>query len=221
MWNRVSQIEVPLMLDEEIDQIMSKGEALLNVRFSAGLRKQIRHLSNGLPSVCHQLCLNLCFHKGIDETLLQPYVFKDTDFAAAVAQWIEGSADSLRDTYDRATRAKRIKRFDNCRMILHALAELGPDGGLFGEVYDQVRRHSADYPAGNLTLYLRELQSEEREFTVLQDSASGRFSFSSPMMHAYVRAILQREQHAARKGVRQEPKVTIVELLELFGLVPK
>jgi hypothetical protein len=195
MMSRVAEIDVPLMGPEELDELMGKGCECLNLEIPIALRRQIRHMCNGLPSVCHQLCLNMCFDREVYETAQKRVVFSLNDLLSAIESWIEDSADTLQDSYDRATRALRIKVFDNCRIILHALAELPPQGGTHSELYRKVRETQPSYPAGNLTKYLRQLHSDERDFVLARDEGSGRFSFASPMMHAYVRGVLSRAEH--------------------------
>ncbi len=189
MWNRVAEIEVPLMTPEELDEIMEVGSGVLDISFADTVKVEIQRLSNGLPAVCHQLCLNLCFNAGLEIGPASGLVFDDEHLIEAVEQWIENSADSLREEYDRATRAKRIRKFDNCRLIIQALAPFGPDGATHPELLCALRRVHLEYPAGNLTLYLTQLSSQERGFVLAKDIASGRFRFASPMMHAYARAV--------------------------------
>jgi len=68
MTNRVSEIHVPLMDDRELINIIEKGEALLNFNVRPNVTRGVVRYSNGLASVCHQLCLNICFAAGIYET---------------------------------------------------------------------------------------------------------------------------------------------------------
>ena len=61
MRNRVSQIKVPLMNKEEINQIMNKGFSMLNLKvISNCIYDDVFHYSNGLASICHKLCLLMC-----------------------------------------------------------------------------------------------------------------------------------------------------------------
>ena len=68
MRNRVAEIQVPLMTSKEIREIIDKGEHLLNFRLPEEVRDSIVWFSNGLPSVCHHLCLNICRAASIVET---------------------------------------------------------------------------------------------------------------------------------------------------------
>jgi len=68
MRNRISEIEVQLMKEEEITEIINTGEKLLNIEFTPNIKKLIAKYSCGLPAVCHQLCLNACNTQGINRT---------------------------------------------------------------------------------------------------------------------------------------------------------
>jgi len=217
MWNRVAEIEVPLMTGAELNEIMKKGADALNLELDDDVLKGVMRSSNGLPAVCHQLCLNLCFNAGIEVTATERMYFGQDDLNEAMEQWLEDSADTLQDEYDRATRAKRIRKFDNCRLIVHSLAELGPDGATHPELLARISLGHPDYPAGNLTKYLRQLCSEERGFLFSRDKASGRFRFASPMMHAYARGVAGRQPVPEEdEWLQHEPKLKLSEFFKLL-----
>lgn len=207
MWNRISEIEVDLMGQPELIQIIKKGKDLLNVSIPESTMQSIVHYSNGLPSVCHQLCLNMCLEAQVMETQVSGYAFSESDLEGAVQLWLEDAADSLRDVYDRATRTKRRRMYDNCRLIIHALAESNKDGCTHAELLQKIQRTQPRYRPSNLTQYLGKLTSRDRDYVLFYDSASGRYSFSSPMLHAYVRAL-------DSKGYRAMPSADLAAGLD-------
>jgi hypothetical protein len=188
MWNRIAEIEVPLMSGEELDEIVVKGEQLLNVRFSDEIKASIKHYSNGLAAVAHQLCLNLCFERGVVETQAETLTFSGADFDRALQRWLADAADTLRSHYDAAVRVRRAPKFQYCRIILQALSRQPQDGGTWGELYEAIHGEQPDFPKRSLTRYLSQLCSAEKGELLVQDPASGKYSFASPLMHAYVRA---------------------------------
>ena len=199
LWHRVSEIEVTLMNRKEILDIVHKGEELLNVHFAPTVKDLLVHFSNGLPAVCHQLCLNMCDQIGIIETITgDAPTLTEADFATALAKWLDEAGDSLRSAYDFAIRIKRTRTYDNCRLILHALAALDREGATHPQILKKIRQLVTAYPAGNLSTYLGELQQVDRGQVIVFDKNSGRYSFSSPMLHAYVRA-QAREHHPTRR----------------------
>jgi hypothetical protein len=189
MWNRVSEIEVDLMEPSEIEEIIALGEQRLDVQFPSNVKNQIVHYANGLAAVCHQLCLNMCMEADIVETCEETHHFLPEAFGKALSTWLADATDSLRQTYDTATRTARARRYDNCRIIVHALAALPRDGGTHAEILSKIREDFPDYPASNLSSYLPQLQSSDRGEVILHDVPSGRYYFASPMLSAYSRAI--------------------------------
>lgn len=214
MSNRLAQIDVPLMSADELDAIMTKGSELLRIGIPETLRSTIRHCTNGLPAICHQLCLNMCQRSGIVETLDHVHEFSEEDLVHAIQEWVAGSKDSLAFAYDKAVRAKRIKTFDNCRMIIEALGQLPAEGGTHHDILTEIRRTHRDYPPGNLTNYLHELESDARGTIITRDPTSDRCYFTSPMMHAYVRSITHER---ANRRSKESPRVSVTELLAAYA----
>lgn len=88
-WNRVADIEVGLMTDQELFQIIRTGENLLNIRFPESTAEAIVHYAGGIPSACHQLCLNMCLMEGILETQTHPRTLSEENLGEAVNLWLE------------------------------------------------------------------------------------------------------------------------------------
>jgi hypothetical protein len=193
MWNRVSEIEVDLMSAEEITEIMNLGEKHLNIKFTPEVKSEIVHYANGLPAVCHQLCLNLCDDANIHETCSDTHTFTSDALARALTTWIADATDSLRRLYDVATKTERARQYDNCRLIIHALSKLPKDGGTHAQLLQKIREQKPNYPSSNLSNYLTELQAPKRGEVVIHDVSSGRYYFGSPMLHAYARAMSREE----------------------------
>ena len=129
----------------------------------------------------------------IHETCEQTYRFSAEEFGRALTAWLADATDSLRKMYDVATRTERARQYDNCRLIIHALAALPKDGGTHAQLLQEIRASKTDYPSSNLSNYLSQLQSPKRGEVVLFDLSSGKYYFSSPMLHAYARALARQE----------------------------
>jgi len=190
MRNRVAEIHVPLMTDEEILEIIKKGERLLNVVVAGKIKTGIVHYSNGLASVCHHICLNACVAAGIEQTAEIPLQLGDDHLKAGLALYLEEASDTLKYAFDRAFKRKKSGKFDNCRIILRALSKCSQDGATHAEIMNAIG--IAKYPSGNLTLYLRELQSEARGSIIRHDSVSGKFSFADPIYRAFCLAYFEK-----------------------------
>ena len=185
MRNRVAEIQVPLMTSKEIREIIDKGEHLLNFRLPEEVRESIVWFSNGLASVCHHLCLNICRASSIVETCPNLTKVGKEHLTKAIEQYISEASDSLKYAFDRAFRIKRKGRYDNCRIIIEALAGFEQEGAPHGEIMDRVKRKEKNYPAGNLTYYLNQLTTPARGTLLRLDATSGRFSFADPIYRAF------------------------------------
>ncbi|QDT39225.1 AAA family ATPase [Stratiformator vulcanicus] len=206
MENRVAEIYVPLMDRKELFQVIGIGEDKLNCEFSAKHTDLIARLSNGLGAVCHQLCLNMCFEANLSVTEKDTVYFKDEHFDAALARFLSDKSDTFKKQYEKATRRKQSGKFDNCKLIVHAIAEMGEDGGTYAEILKHIHTSHPKYPAGNLTNYLKQLQTPERAEIIKQDSASGRFSFFNQFMKTYVYMLARNEDSTSMK-----PQTKLIE----------
>jgi energy-coupling factor transporter ATP-binding protein EcfA2 len=188
MRHRVAEIFVPLMDEDELSGIIHGGQVLLNVNMTA-LRETFVRYSMGVASVCHQLALNACLNEGVMTRSDTGFLFAYSHVEPALKRWVTESSDSLKATFERALRRHKVRKFDNTRLILRALARGPLSGLLHGEILKLIRQEAREYPAGNLSLYLRQLMDEERGSLILS-TPEGRFRFVDPLHHTFAQASL-------------------------------
>jgi hypothetical protein len=188
MNNRIAELQVPLMTDDELRQIVDHGQHLLNIDLSS-LRSSFVQYSMGVPSICHQLALNACLEREIMQTVTDRVIFAAADLEPAVKRWVLESSDTLKATFDRALRRHKVKKYDNTRLILSVLAGGPISGMLHSEILKGVRQTAPNYPAGNLTMYLQQLMGDARG-SILRLSMDGRYRFVDPLHHTYAKASL-------------------------------
>lgn len=210
MRNRVSELLVPLMTDVELGQIITRGQDLLNIDLSI-LVKPIVQYSVGVPSVCHQLALNACLEKQVDVTRKSRVKFTADDLKPAVERYVRESSDTLRASFDKALRRHKVRKFDNCRLILQTLAQGLLDGMLYSDILAGIRRSESEYPSGNLTLYLQQLTQEERG-SILRAGVDGRYRFADPLYHTFAQLTL------VEKPPDQLAQDSLVSLLASYSL---
>ncbi len=70
-------------------------------------------------------------------------------------------------------------------MIVKAMADMPQEGTIYSTILEHIQKRHSDYPQGNLTTYLGELQSEDRGAILRFDENSGFYSFSNPFYRAY------------------------------------
>ncbi len=208
----IAEIRVPPMIPRELDEIMQKGEQMLNVVIGDRLRQIISYLANGQPGVCHQLCLNLCFAVDMEQTLPETYTFTDEDFREAVREWLTTSLDRLRADYDRACRASPNAKLHHQRLAVHALARFPHSGATHGDLLAVIREEHPTYRSTRLRDSLKQLESENRGYTLVCDGATGRYAFTAPMLHAYARQLTVNE--AVGIDDLQRLALTVLEIVD-------
>jgi len=214
MRNRVAEIAVPLMSEDELVEIIDKGETLLQMSFG-NVKQPIASYSSGLAAVCHQLGLNICFASGIYQTCDAVMLVTEEQLHLAVERYLRDASDTLKAVFDLALRRQRSRRFDNTRLVLQAMTRLGSAGGSHAEILKEIRRTEADYPPGNATAYLRALQSSAKGSVVRYDSTSGKYHFSDPLYLAYAQCMFQPAKRRPRgKGEMIEFNQIVADIMK-------
>ncbi len=184
MRHRVAEIHVPLMSDDEIRQVITRGEALLNFKLSATVRDGTVAYTNGLAAVCHDLCLKICQAIGLVETLDRVADASDAHLEVAVQQYLREMEDTIKGVFDRALRSHTKGKFDNSELnacIIHLLSQFPQEGASEEEVLERVREREPGYGAVSLKRFLSALQTDQRGSVLRFDQASARYSFRDPI----------------------------------------
>lgn len=195
MRNRISEIHVPLMDEAERWQIIEKGEAALNVRFEGAVKRQVVRHSNGLPSVCHHLCLNMCNSAGVIETGAgDARVVDQAHFEKALKTYIEEASDSIKSSFSKALKPKRNEKYKNAQLVIEALSGLGENGAARLDILRKIREGEPAYQDANLKNVLPKLIKVENGALIRFDSSTGLYSFSDPIYRAYALATYKRSE---------------------------
>lgn len=188
MGHRIAAIALPPLQQEELKQILDTGAELLNVDFSGVCDEIIRH-SVGIASVTHALAYGCCEALGVTKRSLRTISVTPDALETAKLQYARMRSPGIRHAFDAAMTVSRSRKYDNCALILRALAAFGEAGATHAELLASVRQLSdMDYPSGNLTTYLKKLQTEERG-EVVRRTSTNQIRFSTPLMHTYAQII--------------------------------
>lgn len=188
MKNRVAEIQVPLMNKMELEEIITKGGALLNITFMEEVLTGISSFSNGMASVCHQLCLNVCTNEEIYETYNEQVWIDAEHLHTSLHMYLEQCSDTIKKAFDTAFKQKKkAMKFDNAKIILKAISEFPQEGVPRSEVYAKILQTTSGYPQGNMTRYINGLCKEDGGL-LRYDSISGRYSFRDPIYKAFAQA---------------------------------
>ena len=199
MRHRVSEFLVPLMTIGEIRSI-KRGMELLNISMPSGVMDGIVAYSNGLASVCHQLCLNVCQAAGIDETSEPSVDIGVRTLEDAVSQYLNDASDTFKAAFDKARRLRKKAKYDNVNLILRALIELPSDGGTHAGVLAKIREWEKAYPDSNARYFLDALKVGDRGEIIRFDSASGKYSFSDPVYRIFATTLFKQSSSFNPKG---------------------
>lgn len=189
MRNRIAEISVPLMSSEEITAIIRKGEEALNVSFSPNIVKVISRHSNGLASVCHHLCLNMCDAAGINDTVVgAAYQFTSANCQEAVKAYVNEASDSIKSAFDKALKPRR-NGVNNAELILKALSAAKEDGAARFDILKRVRQEIPNYQDQRLKHNLNKLCEPSYGSVLRYEANSSRYAFSDPIYRAYALAL--------------------------------
>ncbi|MCM1284352.1 MAG: hypothetical protein NC180_10625 [Muribaculaceae bacterium] len=183
--NRVSEIEVPLLTTSEIVKIVEKGATALNISISNETATKIAKYANCLATIAHQLAYNLCYNNNIKKTQRKLVIIPNSELDPAVKDFTNEKQDTYKKLYMKITQ-QREGKYQNVSIILSTLCEMD-DNVTQHALLTKIQENFPSYPPSNLSTYLKQLYSPERE-EVLRNNA-GRISFSEPFFKSYIRML--------------------------------
>ena len=188
---RVVRVHVPPLDDKQLGQILDEGGRLMRVDFSPVRRTIIRN-SAGVASVTHALALACLDELGIDTPPKDVVTIQPETLRAASRIYVRGLSHDMKERFEKAVFRSRTRKFDNCTIILKALAALPEHGGMHNEILTEIRKQYSDYPTGNLTYYSAKLTTEERG-ALVRKTGDNRFRFDEPLQHTYAQLLFKIE----------------------------
>jgi len=178
--NRVAELNVPLLSDNEIDEIITKGFDLLNIKIEKELRDKIIYYSNNLASITHQLCYDLCYDSKIFKNRYFPKTLKKDAFKEAINAYVRKNSDTFTKIYDAIL----------CQTygwnVLKAFEHLEKEYLTFEEIRSSIPSQKRPTEE-ELINYLEQLGSSEYKEVVRLDRASKKYSISSPFFKAFLK----------------------------------
>jgi len=132
----------------------------------------------------------MCQVADVEHTSAHTISFTPEIFRRAIQRYVQNSSDTLRGMFDKALRRDRVRKYDNTRLILKAIAAGTQDGMMHGQILAEIQKTHPDYPAANLTAYLAELQQPKRGGLIRLNVSTNCYAFSDPLFQAYARAAL-------------------------------
>lgn len=203
--NRVAELGVSLLSDEEIRELILKGLDLLNVRMEEELIEKIVYYSNNLASVAHQICFDICYNNNILNSKYRIRELSENSFYNAVNSYVRKNSDTFTKIYDKI----------NCKNfgwnILKVFEVSDIENLEFTRILDSIPREKRPSEE-DLKIYLDLLSSPEYKEIIRFDKDSKKYSLSSPFFKAYLKmkfALERSEITAAKKRNNNKKKYDI------------
>lgn len=193
MKSRISEIEVPLMSNENLSNIISVGEKLLNIIFPTSIIDKIVAYSSGLPAVTHQLALLVCEENEINKTHDSQKAFdidKNT-FDNALDEFLSENSDTYKSIFESATRIVHNRKVENPREILSTILSINKEQVSILDIKESIQQIHKNYSGNSLKKYVDELTLPERSEILRLNKESGEYYFSNPFIKAYCQCALR------------------------------
>ena len=223
MANRVAEIEVPLMTDDELRAIIALGEQSLNIEIKDEIKTKIVQISSGLASICHQLCLNLCLQNNIRTRSNQTYIIDDQDgtFKEAIEWYYSTNEQSLKNNLDKAFQANE----NHGKIVLYVLAtQFDMGGATLEEICNAVQKLDSNYSKSSVVQTLDYLISDKLTPDGFLRLNSDRYSYLEPINCAFVQSNFQitplsnQDISSPRKSLSKEQEERLKDLTVRFIL---
>ncbi|HFX1279574.1 TPA: hypothetical protein ACID8W_005530 [Pseudomonas aeruginosa] len=207
MKERVAEIHVPLMNDEEINLIITKGQSLLHINIPQPIRRKIIKHACGVASICHQICLNMCINAEIERKCETQKNLREDNFDNAVRMYIDNASDTLKGAFDKALKIRKKTKFDSSKLIIKALAH-APERGLARlKLLGRIQEESQTYTDAILKPHIKKLLEPEYGSILRLDSDSGLYSFKDPFYRAYAQTILHNENKTSAETAPSRTRI--------------
>lgn len=188
--NRVAELFVPLLKNEEIEIIVDKGFDLLNVIIDKDLKNKIVYYSNNIASITHQICYDLCFHSDIATSKFFPKKLKSDSFKVAINSYVRQNSDTFTKIYDTII----CHRYG--WNVLKSFEHLEKEFLSFNEIKQNIP-NGTRINDDELTNFLEQLGSAEYKEIIRLDRNSKKYSIASPFFKAFLKMkfALEKSEH--------------------------
>ena len=197
--NRVAELEVPLLNDNQIKKIIQKGFGILNIRMDDDLIEKIVYYSNNLASVTHQICYDICYDNNILVNKFFTRRLNENSFYNAVSSYVRKNSDTFTKIYDKIL----CKRFGWNILKVFEINEKDSLG--FEEILSSIPKEKTPN-IDELKEYLTTLCSLEYKEIIRYDRDSEKYSLSSPFFKAYLKMKLALERTEIKMQKRKKIK---------------
>ncbi len=195
MRNRISEIEVPLMSNDDLKSIIKVGQGHLNINIPNSIVDKIVAYSSGLGAVTHQLAYLICEVNKISKTYNSPKAFEidKLTFDEALDEYLAENSDSLKSVFEYSTRIIHKRKSENPTEIIKAILTTNKESVTIGEIIETIQLSDKKYKGNNLKKYVDELTLPTRAEILRYNEDSMSYYFSNPFIKAYFQCMLRND----------------------------
>jgi len=213
MEDRVTEIFIPYMKDDEIEQIIIGGEKLLNIKFSSDAKKRIIKYSCGLPAVCHQLCLNACYIRRVDNTTKNITGMNEEDLDNAITKFVDEKSDTLKKQFDKSIKVPNYTPVNIPKQILTVCLTINKDEFPVDEIFRRLKERKIK--KNDIEKTLNELCTVDRSEILVYDENSNLYRFNNLFLKAYAQLRLHETEDVKPTTSRKDEQI-VQKLLEII-----
>lgn len=181
--NRIAEIHVPLMKRTELEEIIHKGESILNIAFDKLIINDIINLSNSLASICHHLCWYICYNKKIESRQPKTVIIGNEALESAIVDYLKQNSDNFKELFDKLLRDRESK-LDFFDEFLKEICRIKKEEFDVKDI--QKSRTNKKRFKGQELKYLELLTTTEYGELMRYDPNADKFYFSNPFTKAYL-----------------------------------
>lgn len=203
LYPRLSEVAVPLLSDDEVQEIIKKGTKVLNVIMDRALVDKIKFYSNNIASLAHKMCFDICYQEDILKASFKKKRIDDSKFRVAVQSFIDSNSDSFKRVYDLSTK-------DSLGWyILKTISSFSKPMDT-NSIIKRVNNKQHSFNKSDIESKLNSFVSDE--FKILRyDGNSCKYSVSTPFWGAFLKMKLAMEKAEKEKNNknRKNPNLRI------------
>lgn len=188
----LAQLHLRAMSEDEINDIIVKGEPHLGIKFDEKVKQKIIDLSSGYPHFTH----SLCYFSASTAILDNSSEVTEEHLKIAIQQTIDGAHESLRNSFRLATLGTKQNIFQE---VLYA-ATIAPT-----DEYGYFQANDLENPLSeilgkemrvfNFSYHIGKFCSTERGeiFRITGSKNRHRYKFKNPLMRAFIKLKMEQE----------------------------
>ena len=209
--NRVADIHIPLLSNEEIRSLIQNGFNLLNITIQEEYLQQIIDLSNNIGSVAHQLCLNICHTLKVSKScLFNKYNINDTIIQDSIQNFVAEHSGRFKSLLD--------KILSNGKIGQKLIQKLG-ESELDGLPIDTIYKELSSFPENTIKDLLHQMCSTDYEEVLRYDDNAKKFKLVNPFFKVYVKMYFKLNKKARKSNARKHSGNNKVLTVDLSSII--